>query len=76
MSLKKGAKVQEHTHIEPSSQVNKDPMSHLNQTSVEAMRQLGLADEKIFQVLSSLRQAKNYTSVGEVQKALDWINME
>lgn len=68
--------MQETSRSEPVAQVHVDPMSHLNQTSVAALRQLGVADSKIFQVLSSLRQARNYTSVGEVEKALDWINQE
>lgn len=61
---------------QPEVAVPVDPMAHFNQTSVEALRQLGVADTQIFSVLSSLRQSKNYTSVGEVEKALDWINRE
>ncbi len=37
---------------------------------------MGVPDEKIFSILSHLRQQKNYTSVGEVQRALDILNKE
>jgi len=37
---------------------------------------MGIQDEKIFSILSHLRQQKNYSSVGEVERALDILNKE
>lgn len=37
---------------------------------------MGIPDSKIFSVLSSMRQYKNYTSLGEVGQALDIMENE
>jgi hypothetical protein len=43
---------------------------------VMALRTVGVSDEKIFTILSQLRGQKNYTSVGEIERALDLLQKE
>lgn len=59
------------------SQLKVDPkFDGLNAGSVDALQQLGIADNKIIDVLRQLRNKPNYTSLGEVEKALDILEAE
>lgn len=43
---------------------------------MDALQKLGIPDDTILRVLEKLRLDKNYTSLGEVDKALDMIHNE
>ena len=59
------------------SQIKVDPkFEGLNAGSVDALQQLGITDAKIIEVLTKLRNKPNYTSLGEVEKALDILEEE
>lgn len=48
----------------------------LNMYSVTALQQMGYTDERIASALRHLRQQKNYTSLGEVDKAIELLTKE
>ena len=59
----KEEEVKEAPHPDPK-------FKHLNAASVNAMKELGIADDKILTSLTYLKRKVDYTSLGEVDRAL------
>ena len=52
-------------------QSNLARFANFHQYSVNALLNMGYSENKVFDVLTHLKQQKNYTPVGEIDKAID-----
>lgn len=48
-----------------------NPFEGLNQTSVDALLDMGFGQKDIVEALRYLKKQKNYSPVGEIDRALD-----
>lgn len=69
VSKKEPDRIEESKEEQSGSQIH-PKFKHLNAASVLAMQQMGIPDDKILSSLTYIRRKLNYTSVGEVDKAL------
>ena len=53
-----------------------NPFNGLNQTSVNALLDMGFETKQIVDALTYLKKQRNYTPVGEIDKALDLLSRD
>lgn len=49
-------------------------MEDLNPQSIQLLLEMGYEFDIVVRALRALKEQKRYTPIGEVQKAIDWIN--
>ena len=57
-------------------QNNGDPYEGLNRTSVQALQEMGFESRQIIEALTYLKKQRNYTPVGEIDRALELLYRE
>ncbi len=55
----------------PSTTPGMERFKEFNQTNVEHLLMFGYHPDKVYDVLKHLKQQKNYTPVGEIDRAID-----
>ena len=54
----------------------RDPYEGLNRTSVDALLSMGFNQRQVVEALNYLKKQRNYSPVGEIDKALDLLERE